>query len=160
MGESAVPQLDPADSGDDEPFLGLAWAEAIEATELLRSALTALGLVGEIPRLRGDVNVYGRPMVTVGRISPTAARRLAAALSRAAQHQPRIYGQATPGPGESVCALPGESNRSLRPPRTAAPLNLPVAVPMGPVLPVAVPAAAPVAAPPGPSPADSIRLPA
>ena len=31
MGESAAaPQLDPADSGDDEPFLGLAWAEAIE----------------------------------------------------------------------------------------------------------------------------------
>jgi len=166
MGESAaVPQIDPTDSGDDEPFLGLAWAEAIEATELLRSALAALGLAGEIPRLRGDVNVYGRPMVTVGRISPTAARRLAAALSRAAQHQPRIYGQAPPGPGENgSCALPGESSRNLRPPRTATPLNLPVAVPMATVLPATVPhagpAACPVSAPPGTSPADSIRLPA
>ena len=172
MGESAaVPQLVPADSGDDEPFLGLAWAEAIEATELLRSALAALGLAGEIPRLRGDVNVYGRPMVTVGRISPTAARRLAAALSRAAQHQPRIYGPAPPGPGENgSCALPapGDSNGSLRPPRTAAPLTLPVAVPMAARRPAAVPApgpaagpvAGPVSVPPGTSPADSIRLPA
>ncbi|MEY9904568.1 hypothetical protein ABIA35_000774 [Catenulispora sp. MAP12-49] len=151
MGESAaVPQLDPAENGDDEPFLGLAWAEAIEATELLRSALAALGLAGEIPRLRGDVNVYGRPMVTMGRISPTAARRLAAALSRAAQHQPRIYGQAPPPADESAgCALvPGGSadpSRSLRPPRTATPLNLPVAVPMATVLPAAVPM--PVAVP-------------
>jgi hypothetical protein len=162
MGESAaVPQVDPADSGDDEPFLGLAWAEAIEATELLRSALAALGLAGEIPRLRGDVNVYGRPMVTVGRISPTAARRLAAALSRAAQHQPRIYGQAPPGPGENgSCGLPGDSSRNLRPPRTATPLNLPVAVPMATVLPHTVPTTTPVSAPPGTSPADSIRLPA
>ena len=162
MGESAaVPQIDPADSGDDEPFLGLAWAEAIEATELLRSALAALGLAGEIPRLRGDVNVYGRPMVTVGRISPTAARRLAAALSRAAQHQPRIYGQAPPGPGENgSCGLPGDSSRNLRPPRTATPLNLPVAVPMATVLPPTVPTPVPVSAPPGTSPADSIRLPA
>ena len=167
MGESAaVPQLDPAGGGDDEPFLGLAWAEAIEATELLRSALAALGLAGEIPRLRGDVNVYGRPMVTVGRISPTAARRLAAALSRAAQHQPRIYGQAPP-PEPTTCGLstPGDPNRSLRPPRTATPLNLPVAVPMATVLPVAVPSPAaapgtPAAAPPGSSTADSIRLPA
>jgi hypothetical protein len=162
MGESAaVPQIDPADSGDDEPFLGLAWAEAIEATELLRSALAALGLAGEIPRLRGDVNVYGRPMVTVGRISPTAARRLAAALSRAAQHQPRIYGQAPPGPGENGSrGLPGDSSRNLRPPRTATPLNLPVAVPMATVLPPTVPTATAVSAPPGTSPADSIRLPA
>ncbi|MBS2535684.1 hypothetical protein KGQ20_23255 [Catenulispora sp. NF23] len=194
MGESAaVPQLDPADGGDDEPFLGLAWAEAIEATELLRSALAALGLAGEIPRLRGDVNVYGRPMVTVGRINPTAARRLAAALSRAAQHQPRIYGQAQPAAGETApgCGLPGpggpgggangaaagngpagEPHRSLRPPRTATPLNLPVAVPMATVLPMAVPPpmATPGAPPaattataataPGSSPADSIRLPA
>jgi hypothetical protein len=96
MGEfAAAPLVEPADGGDDEPFLGTAWAEAIEATELLRSALIALGLADEIPRLRGDVNVYGRPMVTVGRISPTAARRLAAALSRAAQ-QPRVFGQAPP----------------------------------------------------------------
>ncbi|MEZ0106067.1 hypothetical protein ABH920_000048 [Catenulispora sp. EB89] len=172
MGESAaVPQIDPAGGGDDEPFLGLAWAEAIEATELLRSALAALGLAGEIPRLRGDVNVYGRPMVTVGRISPTAARRLAAALSRAAQHQPRIYGQAQPADGETAsCGLPGpngsgtagEPHRSLRPPRTATPLNLPVAVPMATVLPATVPAptGAPVAAVPGASPADSMRLPA
>ena len=107
MGESAaVPLVEPAGGGDDEPFLGQAWAEAIEATELLRSALIALGLAEEIPRLRGDVNVYGRPMVTVGRISPTAARRLAAALSRAAQ-QPRIYGQAPPARAEAgSCALP------------------------------------------------------
>ena len=201
MGESAaVPQLDPAESGDDEPFLGLAWAEAIEATELLRSALAALGLTGEIPRLRGDVNVYGRPMVTVGRISPTAARRLAAALSRAAQHQPRIYGQAAPPDGEngsfglaapgggavgvggvgglggsvgavgalgSVHGAAGEPpHRTLRPPRTATPLNLPVAVPMATVLPVALPppvpapGTPPVVTPPGVSPADSIRLPA
>jgi hypothetical protein len=185
MGESAaVPQVDLAEGGDDEPFLGLAWAEAIEATELLRSALAALGLDGEIPRLRGDVNVYGRPMVTVGRISPTAARRLAAALSRAAQNQPRVYGQAQPpGSENAACGLPGavaggpgghgavgEPNRTLRPPRTATPLNLPVAVPMATVLPVAVPPpvvaagaaplAAPLAAPPGVSPADSIRLPA
>ena len=97
MGDfAAAPLVEPADGGDDEPFLGMAWAEAIEATELLRSALVALGLADEIPRLRGDVNVYGRPMVTVGRISPTAARRLAAALSRAAQQQPRIFGQAPP----------------------------------------------------------------
>ncbi|WP_194898833.1 hypothetical protein [Catenulispora pinisilvae] len=188
MGESAaVPQVDPADGGDDEPFLGLAWAEAIEATELLRSALAALGLAAEIPRLRGDVNVYGRPMVTVGRINPTAARRLAAALSRAAQHQPRIYGQAQPAGGETApgCGLPGpggpggpgggtngvaigngpagEPHRSLRPPRTATPLNLPVAVPMATVLPMAVPPPVPTpGAPttPGSSPADSIRLPA
>jgi hypothetical protein len=189
MGESAaVPQVDPAESGDDEPFLGLAWAEAIEATELLRSALAALGLDGEIPRLRGDVNVYGRPMVTMGRISPTAARRLAAALSRAAQHQPRIYGQAAPAGGENAsCGLPAaggvssaggiggmtgaahgtlaEQSRSLRPPRTATPLNLPVAVPLATVLPVvATPPvsapAVPTAVPPGISPADSIRLPA
>ena len=172
MGESAaVPQVDPAEGGDDEPFLGLAWAEAIEATELLRSALAALGLDGEIPRLRGDVNVYGRPMVTMGRISPTAARRLAAALSRAAQHQPRIYGQAQPVAGENA-ACPGvngavtDPSRTLRPPRTATPLNLPVAVPMATVLPVAVPAPAtaangtPAAPPPGTSPADSMRLPA
>ena len=108
MGEpAAAPLLEPADDGDDEPFLGLAWAEAIEATELLRSALAALGLVEEIPRLRGDVNVYGRPMVTVGRISPTAARRLAAALSRAAQNRPRVYGQPAPTAGESGgCSLP------------------------------------------------------
>lgn len=193
MGESAaVPPLGPAESGDDEPFLGLAWAEAIEATELLRSALAALGLAGEIPRLRGDVNVYGRPMVTVGRINPTAARRLAAALSRAAQHQPRIYGQAQPPASETAhaCELPGpggpgapggsangagtgpgaEAHRSLRPPRTATPLNLPVAVPMATVLPMAVPpqAAVPMATPgvpglpaaSGVSPADSVRLPA
>lgn len=173
MGESAaVPQLVPADSGDDEPFLGMAWAEAIEATELLRSALAALGLAGEIPRLRGDVNVYGRPMVTVGRISPTAARRLAAALSRAAQHQPRVYGQAPPPNAESAgCALPGsahgEPGRSLRPPRTATPVNLPVAVPMATVLPVAVPMPGAGAvnggsqgAAPGGSPADSMPLPA
>jgi hypothetical protein len=175
MGESAeAPRIEPADNGDDEPFLGLAWAEAIEATELLRSSLAALGLAGEIPRLRGDVNVYGRPMVTVGRISPTAARRLAAALSQAAQYQPRIYGQAQPGAGENAaCGLPGangstgpgggsgaagEANRTLRPPRTATPLNLPVAVPMATVLPPTVPA--PAAAAPGPSPADSVRLPA
>jgi hypothetical protein len=166
MGESAaVPQIDPADSGDDEPFLGLAWAEAIEATELLRSALAALGLAGEIPRLRGDVNVYGRPMVTVGRITPTAARRLAAALSRAAQHQPRVYGQGPPANGDTASrglTTSGEPNRSLRPPRTATPLNLPVAVPMATVLPMAVPAQASpaVGAPPGNSATDSIPLPA
>lgn len=201
MGESAaVPPLDPAEGGDDEPFLGPAWAEAIEATELLRSALAALGLAGEIPRLRGDVNVYGRPMVTVGRISPTAARRLAAALSRAAQHQPRIYGQAGPADGENAAwpaAAPGggavgagggavgagglggpvgalgslhgtagePTHRALRPPRTATPLNLPVAVPMATVLPVTLPPPVPApgqppVVPPGVSPADSIRLPA
>ncbi|NUR30986.1 MAG: hypothetical protein HOV83_34915 [Catenulispora sp.] len=115
MGESAaVPLVEPAAGGDDEPFLGLAWAEAIEATELLRSALAALGLAEEIPRLRGDVNVYGRPMVTVGRISPTAARRLAAALSRAAQ-QTRVYGQAPTVRGEvgGGCALPGAAPSAL-----------------------------------------------
>ena len=165
MGESAaVPQIDPAEGGDDEPFLGLAWAEAIEATELLRSALAALGLAGEIPRLRGDVNVYGRPMVTVGRISPTAARRLAAALSRAAQHQPRIYGQAQPAAEEAVsCGLTGpgggsagEPSRSLRPPRTATPLNLPVAVPMATVLPAAVGPLPGTVSPGVPGPANGV----
>jgi hypothetical protein len=186
MGDSAAaPLLDPAEGGDDEPFLGLAWAEAIEATELLRSALAALGLVEEIPRLRGDVNVYGRPMVTLGRICPTAARRLAAALSRAAQNQARIYGQAPPDGESGSCGSPvpgggtgagaGDRDRpGLRPPRTATPLNIPVAIPMATVLPATVPAPmpAPLSAPtpapiPAPaaaaqsvSPADSIRLPA
>ena len=68
--------------GAEEPFLDWAWTEAIEATELLRSVLAALGLHDGFPRLRGDVNVYGAPMVTVGRITPAAARRLAAALGR------------------------------------------------------------------------------
>ena len=83
MGDSAgAPAL--ADS-DEEPFLDAAWTEAIEATELLRTVLADLGLADCFPRLRGDVNVYGRPMVTVGRIEPGAARRLAAVLSRVAQ---------------------------------------------------------------------------
>ena len=164
MGESAaVPQVDPADGGDDEPFLGLAWAEAIEATELLRSALAALGLAGEIPRLRGDVNVYGRPMVTVGRISPTAARRLAAALSRAAQHQPRIYGQAPPGPGENAGQLRAARRAE---PEPAAAEDRDAAEPAGGGADGDGAAAhgshhdGPVSAPPGASPADSIRLPA
>jgi hypothetical protein len=78
MGESAGTPL-PANSG--EPFLDAAWTEAVDATELLRAALAALGLADDFPRLRGDVNVYGRPMVTVGRIAPAAARRLAAILA-------------------------------------------------------------------------------
>jgi hypothetical protein len=79
MGDSAgAPAL--ADRGE-EPFLDAAWTEAIEATELLRTVLADLGLADGFPRLRGDVNVYGRPMVTVGRIEPAAARRLAAVLS-------------------------------------------------------------------------------
>jgi hypothetical protein len=169
MGDSAAtPLVDPAEGGDDEPFLGLAWDEAIEATELLRSALAALGLAEEIPRLRGDVNVYGRPMVTLGRICPTAARRLAAALSRAAQYQPRVYGQAPPAGAEGgSCGVPSSETArpGLRPPRTATPLNIPVAVPMATVLPHGVlPAPLPVQAPAatvqGASPADSIRLPA
>ncbi len=81
MGDSAgAPVL--AECGE-EPFLETAWTEAIEATELLRTVLAALGLADDFPRLRGDVNVYGRPMVTVGRIGTDAARRLAAALNRA-----------------------------------------------------------------------------
>jgi hypothetical protein len=87
MGDSAgAPVLaaaaDQAGPGPEEPFLDWAWTEAIEATELLRSVLAALGLHDGFPRLRGDVNVYGAPMVTVGRITPAAARRLAAALGR------------------------------------------------------------------------------
>jgi hypothetical protein len=78
MGDSAGPTV-PADHG--EPFLDAAWTEAIDATELLRDALIQLGLVEDFPRLRGDVNVYGRPMVTVGRISTQAARRLASILA-------------------------------------------------------------------------------
>lgn len=73
---------DQVGGGAEEPFLDWAWTEAIEATELLRSVLAALGLHDGFPRLRGDVNVYGAPMVTVGRITPAAARRLAAALGR------------------------------------------------------------------------------
>ena len=70
MGDSAgAPAL--ADT-DEEPFLDAAWTEAIEATELLRTVLSDLGLADGFPRLRGDVNVYGRP---------DAARRLAAVLS-------------------------------------------------------------------------------
>jgi hypothetical protein len=81
MGDSAgAPVL--AESGE-EPFLDAAWTEAIEATELLRTVLSDLGIADGFPRLRGDVNVYGRPMVTVGRIDPDAARRLAAVLSLA-----------------------------------------------------------------------------
>ena len=157
MGESAaVPLVEPAGGGDDEPFLGMAWAEAIEATELLRSALTALGLAEEIPRLRGDVNVYGRPMVTVGRISPTAARRLAAALSRAAQHQPRIYGQAQAGPGQVPGPVPVQV-----PVQVPVPVPTPTPTPRSETGACALPP--PLSAPAvvsGPSPADSIRLPA
>lgn len=72
------------DTGPDdhgEPFLDAAWTEAIDAAELLRHVLTALGMAEGFPRLRGDVNVYGRPMVTIGRIPPNVARQLATALA-------------------------------------------------------------------------------
>jgi hypothetical protein len=112
MGDSAgAPAL--AET-DEEPFLDAAWTEAIEATELLRAVLSDLGLADCVPRLRGDVNVYGRPMVTIGRIEPAAARRLAAALSLV---EPGLVG-AEPG---RVGAEPGrvgaEPGRVMPPPR-------------------------------------------
>ncbi|NUP46881.1 MAG: hypothetical protein HOW97_06135 [Catenulispora sp.] len=170
MGESAaVPLVEPAGGGDDEPFLGLAWAEAIEATELLRSALAALGLAEEIPRLRGDVNVYGRPMVTVGRITPTAARRLAAALSRAAQYQPRVYGQAAPAPAPvpaSTTAAPA-TLAAPTPTRSEAgaclvpvPAQMPVSAPSPLPTPMPAPTSAPVAArPSAPVPGGALPTP-
>jgi hypothetical protein len=57
-----------------------AWDEALAAAAELRAALADLGLDQPFARLRGDVNVYGAAMVSLGRITPTIARQLAAVL--------------------------------------------------------------------------------
>jgi hypothetical protein len=67
-----------------------AWTEALAAANEVRDALTRLGLADEFPRLRGDVTVYGSAMVSLGRITPRAARTLAAVLQAFAQRPDEI----------------------------------------------------------------------
>ena len=147
MGDSAGAPVF-AESGE-EPFLDAAWTEAIEATELLRTVLSDLGLADGFPRLRGDVNVYGRPMVTLGRIEPEAARRLAAALSRAVPGRDGVPvfgaggGGGFAGPAAAVPAAPAV-------PAPSRPARIPGPVPIA--NPAAVPAPSPAPTPP-PTPA-------
>jgi hypothetical protein len=57
-----------------------AWVEALAAAAELREALAGIGLDERFGRLRGDVNVYGAAMVSLGRVTPETARQLAAVL--------------------------------------------------------------------------------
>lgn len=64
----------------DAAVTAAAWDEALAAAAELRAALAGIGLDEPFVRMRGDVNVYGTAMVSLGRVTPTAARQLAAVL--------------------------------------------------------------------------------
>lgn len=55
---------------------------ALESSALLRAALTRAGFnpMIDFPNLWGDTNIYGEPIVTLGRFSVEVANRLSALL--------------------------------------------------------------------------------
>ncbi|WP_436773186.1 hypothetical protein [Yinghuangia sp. YIM S09857] len=59
---------------------GDAWHDARQAVMELRDVLIAAGMETEFKFLTADVNAFGRGIVSLGRISPAAARRLARLL--------------------------------------------------------------------------------
>lgn len=62
---------------------GNAWHHARQAVMELRDALNAAGMETEFKFLTADVNAFGRGIVSLGRISPDTARRLARLLRAA-----------------------------------------------------------------------------
>lgn len=58
------------------------WARAKQGAEALAEQLTALGLAGDFPFLKADVNVDGNDVVRLGIATPEAVQLLADALAR------------------------------------------------------------------------------
>ncbi|UGQ14283.1 hypothetical protein LO772_12230 [Yinghuangia sp. ASG 101] len=62
---------------------GNAWHHARQAVMELRDVLIAAGMEAEFKFLTADVNAFGRGIVSLGRVSPETARRLARLLRAA-----------------------------------------------------------------------------
>lgn len=62
---------------------GNAWHDARQAVMELRDILIAAGMETEFKFLTADVNAFGRGIVSLGRVSPETARRLARLLRAA-----------------------------------------------------------------------------